>query len=130
MRYSLTSLVMTFVIGFVLTPSASVAQSSLADQQRKCDALRADVADARRKLKAQESRADAAARTDDKITNTMRAKGQSEAMIRQYQSTMDMQRNWSGNARDARRDHEEAREAYELQGCSTEGRSNYNYEVE
>lgn len=129
MRYSLTLLAKTFAIGFVLMPSASAAQSSLADQQRKCDALRADVADARRKMKAQESRADAAASTDDKIINTMRAKGQSEAMIRQYQSTMDMQRNWSGNVRDARRNHEEALEAYELQGCSTSGRSNYNYDV-
>lgn len=130
MNWSIKSAAVTYIIGTLLLPGPLNAQSSLSDQQRRCDELRSEVDDARRELDSQSSRADTAGETDEMIISAMRAKGRSEAMIEQYKRTSKMQRSWSGTESNARRRHLAAVERYQLQGCSTGGHSTYNYDVQ
>lgn len=106
------------------------AQGSLAEQQEECQRLRGEVASARRQLDSRERNSESYARTMDSTAAGARARGRPETKIEQYRAVMGAVRDAGGSVNDARRGYEGAREAYELQGCSTGGQSRYNYDVE
>ena len=104
-------------------------QTSLNEQQYECDRLRQELASARRILNAREHSYESYQKQIDATAAGAAARGHSAAKIDRYRIIMGAVRDSNGSVSDAQRSYDSAREAYEMQGCSTGGTSTYNYNV-
>jgi hypothetical protein len=113
-----------------LATAPLTAQSSLADQQRRCDDLRQRVEQTRRAYNEQRIRAEGERDRQDMVESAMRARGRTEAQIQANRTINRSISLWGGSVRSAQMAYESARENYDLQGCSSGGQSTYNYDVD